>query len=329
MRVIGIGRGAGGQFRFDERLVQPSVGRLRDQSVQQVERRPVGVGRRRHVIRDSHRTDGLYARAARPRGSPSSGRLLGVRGIQFAGRPRYRTEVFFDEGQRLGLFEPAGHDQHHVVGLIVFLVKGLQVFDGHALDVRAVANRRLAVIVPLECRGVDPLIEDRGRIVLAAFKFISHDGHFGEQVFTLDEAVHQTIAFHSDSEFQVFVRGGHRLKVIRAIAVGGAVEAGAVIAERFGDLRVTGRAFENQVFQQVRHARFAVAFVAAADEHGHVHGDGRARLLGKQEHARPVGELVFGDPLDRRDFRRRFGHRSRRGHEDQTGCENSDRKNFE
>ena len=223
-------------------------------------------------------------------------RLLGVGGVELARRLGDRAEVFFDEGEGLRLLELAGHDQHDVIGLIILLVKGLQVLDRHALDVGAVADGGLAVVVPFVGGGVDPLVEDRAGVVLAAFELVADDGHFREQIFALDEAVDEPIGFEGDAEFEVLVGGGHGLEVVGAVDVGGAVEAGPVIAQRLRDLRVVGRALEDHVFEQVGHAGFAVAFVAAADEHGHVDGDGRPRRFGKEQHPRPLASRYSVTP---------------------------------
>ena len=104
----------------------------------------------------------------------------------------------------------------------------------------AVADRRLAVVVPFVGRGVDPLVEDRAGVVLAAFELVADDRHFRQQVFALDEAVDEPIAFESDAELEVLVGGGHGLEVVGAVAVRGAVEAGPVIAKRLGHFRVVG-----------------------------------------------------------------------------------------
>ena len=78
------------------------------------------------------------------------GRLLGV-GVARACRLGFGIEpkYFSDKRERLGLVELAGDDEHAVVGLVVLLVEGLQVFDRHALDVGAVADGGFAVVVPL------------------------------------------------------------------------------------------------------------------------------------------------------------------------------------
>ena len=62
------------------------------------------------------------------------------------------------------------------------------------------------------------------------------------------------------------------------------------------------RPFEDHVLQQVGHARFAVAFVPRADEHGHVHGDRRPRMIGIEQQPQAVVELVLGDAFDGRDL---------------------------
>ena len=301
VRVIRAGGRAGGQLRFDQGLVKPAVGRLRDDAAQQTQRCPVGVRGRRDVIRHARRADRANP-AQRDRAFAVLRRFLGVGGIELARRFRDRAEVFFHEGEGLRLLELAGHDQHDVIRLIILLVKGLQVVDGHAFDVGPAADGGLAVVVPFVGRGVDPLVEDGAGVVLAAFELVADDRHFRQQILALDEAVDETIAFESDAELEVLVGGGHGLEVVGAVAIRGAVEAGPVIAKRLGHLRVVGRALEDHVFEQVSHAGFAVAFVAAADEHGHVHGHRRPRRLGKEQHPCPVGKPVLRHALDRGDL---------------------------
>ena len=118
----------------------------------------------------------------------------------------------------------------------------------------------------------------------------------------LDEAVDEAVGFERDAELEVLVGGGHGLEVVGAVAIRGAVEAGPVIAQRLGHVRMVGRALEDHVLEQVGHAGFAVAFVAAADEHGHVHGHRRPRRFGKEQHPGPVGEPVLRHTLDRGDL---------------------------
>ena len=213
----------------------------------------------------------------------------------FGIEPRY----FSARASAFELLELAGDDQDAVIRLIVFLVERAEVVDGHALDVDAAADRRLPVVVPLEGGGVDPLVEDRAGVVLAPLELVADDGHLRGQVLPLDEAVDEPVALHRDAELEVVVGGGHGLEVVGAIDVGGAVEAGPVIAEGLGDLRVVRGPLEDHVLEQVSHARLAITLVTAADEHGHVDGHGRPRCLGEEQHAGPVGQAVLGDPLDR------------------------------
>ena len=92
-----------------------------------------------------------------------------------------------------------------------------------------------------------------------------------------------------------------------------------------------GRALEDHVLEQVRHARLAVAFLPRADQHGHVHGHFGLRVVGKEQHAQAVVELVFGDAFDRGDFLRRFRRQRNRGgreqaqNERESGCGHSGR----
>ena len=86
-------------------------------------------------------------------------------------------------------------------------VEFTQLFDRNAFDVAPVADRRLAIVVPLVRRGHHPLREDpRGR-VFAPFEFVADHRHFGRQVFSLDEAVDHPIRFEADGKFQVVVGG--------------------------------------------------------------------------------------------------------------------------
>ena len=108
--------------------------------------------------------------------------------------------------------------------------------------------------------------------------------------------------FDLDAEFEVLVGGRHGLEIVGAIDVGGAVEIGAVIAQGFGHVGKRRRPLEDEMFEQVGHAGLAVALVPRADEDGHVDGNRRPRRFGEKQHACAVGEAIFGDALDRRDF---------------------------
>ncbi|MEZ6064369.1 MAG: hypothetical protein R3B90_01375 [Planctomycetaceae bacterium] len=72
-----------------------------------------------------------------------------------------------------------------------------------------------------------------------------------------------------------------------------------MILEHLGHVRVGRGAFEEHVLEQVRHAGFAIPFVARADEHGQVDSDLRFGGVGKEENPQPVFETVLGDSFDR------------------------------
>ena len=76
-----------------------------------------------------------------------------------------------------------------------------------------------------------------------------------------------------------------------------------------GMLAVGRRSLEDHVFQEVGHARLAVALVPRADQDRQVDSDLGTRLIREQEHAQPVIEAIFGDPLDGGDFLGWFGLR--------------------
>src|SRR5262245_43372376 len=90
-------------------------------------------------------------------------RFLGVGRLALPLRARDGAKVCVDECQCSGLIELPGDDDYGVVRLVVLAVTGLQVFDGHAVDVTAVAEGGLAVVVPGIGRSQDPLAEYAAR----------------------------------------------------------------------------------------------------------------------------------------------------------------------
>ena len=60
---------------------------------------------------------------------------------------------------------------------------------------------------------------------------------------------------------------------------------------------------EEHVLQEMRHPCFAVAFMPRPDEIGDVDRSFGFARIGKQENLKSVVQPVFGDSLDRRDFR--------------------------
>ena len=260
---------------------------------------------RRNVIEGTDNTDFTDA-TQRHRSFAVLSRLFGVGRLQLARRLGNRTKIFADELERLGLFKPTGHDDHRVVRLIVLSVEGPQIFDGHFFDVRSVADRRFAVVVPVERRAGHALTEDRVGRVLTPLELVPHDGHFRREVFRLDEAVDHPIGFEPDRERQVVIVGGERLVVVGPVEPRRPVELGTARLKQFRHGRMIERPFENHVFEQVSHPRLAITFVARANEDGAVHRDGRLRRIGEQQHLEAVVEPMFTDPFDGGDLHR-FG----------------------
>jgi hypothetical protein len=68
------------------------------------------------------------------------------------------------------------------------------------------------------------------------------------------------------------------------------------------DIGVPGAPLEQHVLQQMGHAALARAFLPRPHQVGDVHCRRRFGGIGKNQNAQPVGEFVFGNPLNRRDF---------------------------
>ena len=212
-----------------------------------------------------------------------------------------RAEGLVDAGQRFAFIELPGHHQDGVVRRVVAVVEGAEVLHIHLLDVRAGADGRLAVVVPVEGHGLEPLDGHAEGIVLAGLKFIAHHGHLAAlavlapQRLRREVAVLHAIRFEVQGLAEVLLRGREGDVVVGAVEGGGAVEVPAQLVEQLGYVGVLGRALEDHVLQQVRHARLAIVLVAAAHQVGDVGGDGGLAGIGEEQHPQAVGEPVFGD----------------------------------
>ena len=226
--------------------------------------------------------------------------------VELAGRTGNGAKMLRDQRETFGFVKFAGDDQHDVVRLIKLFVERLQIFDRHALDIAAVADGGLAVIVPFVSSGLDALVENTLGGIFAALEFIAHHGHFRIKVGLPDETVHQPVGFERNGEFQVFVRGGKGLEIVHAVHRGAPIKLRAVILQGLGHVGIPGRAFEDHMLEQVRHAGLSVTFVARTDQHGEVDGDLRLGVVREEQRAKTVVELVFGDALH-------GGHLARRG----------------
>ncbi len=87
--------------------------------------------------------------------------------------------------------------------------------------------------------------------------------------------------FHIDRPFQVVVTGLKYLEIVGAIHIGGAVKRHAALAKVLRNRWMFWRAFEPQVFKQMRPAGFAVVLEARTDQIGHVDGHRGFRRIRK------------------------------------------------
>ncbi|MNU32041.1 hypothetical protein D3C71_205730 [compost metagenome] len=302
-----------GQLGFHQRLVQAAGRCVRQHVTEHLDGDGVRVAGRRHVVAGA---DELRAAAAAHRHGTLAilHRFGRVGRFDHARRFRNLAEQFIDLLQDLRFIEAARHHQHGVIGLIIFMVKRTQAGNVHLLDVGTGADGRLAVVVPVVGDGLDALARHADRVALAHLELVAHDGHFAllrrriPQVVLVDGRVDHAVRFHGQHLAQVVVVGGESGVVIGTVVPGGAVEIGP---RRVQDLDRGFRALldaevcaglEQQVLEQVGHARFAIVFMARTDQVDDVGGQGRLAGIGEQQHAQAIGQPVFGNAFDGRDL---------------------------
>jgi len=298
-------------------MVQAAGGRVGQDGGGQVQRHEIGAAGRGDVVHRGHQR--RAARAAQGHGAFAVLRGLdGVFGRKLAVGPGQLAQRFLDIGQRRLRVEFAGHDQHRVIGLVVLVIEGAQLGDVDVFHVGAGADGVLAVAVPLERRGLHLLHQDAEGAVFAAFHFIADHGHFRIQVFLGDQGIDHGVGLPAEVPLEGVGIGGEAGEIVGAVAGGRAVGLQAAAREFAHGVAGGGRALEQHVFQQVRHARLAVVFVARAHQVGHVDGGGGLGFVGNQQHPQAVGQAVFGDAFDRgglRDAGRQAGGSGLEGQE--------------
>lgn len=292
---------AGRQPGFDQHLMKRPRGALAEHVAQHSQRCKIGMRRSGNMVQNSQRRT---AALLLNRDHPFS-RLRRFDRIRFrqrlfrAGQP---AEVLFHQRQAARFLELAGDDQHDIVGPVVSPVEAPELFDRDALDVALIADRGFAVVVPFVSGGrhrrPQPLCGGGPRDL----ELVAHDGHFGSQVLLADQAVDQPVGFKPDRELEIAVAGGQGFEIARAIDAGRRVEPRPASTERIGNSGMRRRSFEQHVLQQMRQASLAGTFVPRADQHRHVHGDGRFRSVGVQQYPQPVVEPILGDSGDRGDL---------------------------
>ncbi len=298
---------AGGFQLLHQALVQAAGRGLGHQQGDQLDCCVVGV---------RHRGDVVPGRGAGRATAASHGdaalavlhRVDGVKRRQHAPGLGNGAEALLDPSQGLSGIELAADDQRGVVRLVVQLVEGLQALDADVLDVSPRTDGVFAVVVPLEHGGHQALPDHVGRVVLAHLHLVAHHRHLGVEVLLGDEAVDHRVGLPAQVPLERVGVGAEGGEVVGAVEPGGAVGGQPALGELGPHGGVLGRAFEDQVLQQVGHARLAVVLVFAAHPVGHVHRGGGFGVVGRQQHLQAVGQAVFGDAFDRahRGQRRRW-----------------------
>jgi hypothetical protein len=292
-----------GLLCLDQQLVQATRGRRAEDVGEYLQRGDVLVWPGGDMVRHAHRAD---IADAPQRHEPLAvlRRLLSVRGVELALRPRDNAERLLNDTESLRRIKVPSNDQHNVIRLVILLVKRPQVCDRYAFNVTAVAEGRFPIVVPLIRRGGDALREHADRRILTALEFVPHHSKLRVQVGLPDGTVHQSVGLQADAERQILVAGRYRLEVVRAVCGRGAVEPCPAVLQGLRNVRVRWRALKQHVLQQVRHACLTIALMSRPDQHGHVHRDGGARLVREQQYAQAVVEAVLGDALNGDDLLR-------------------------
>ncbi|KAG1256384.1 hypothetical protein G6F65_016335 [Rhizopus arrhizus] len=220
------------------------------------------------------------------------------------------AQRFLDVRQRGLRVELAGHDQHGVIRLVVLVIESAQLSDVHVFHVGSGADGVLAIAVPMEGCGLHLLHQDAGGAVFPAFHFVADHGHFRIQVFLGDQGIDHGVGLPAQVPLEGLGVGGEAGEIVGAVAGGRAVGLQAAARKLAHGVAGGGRALEQHMFKQVRHAGLAVVLVARADQIGHVDRGRGLGFVGDQQHSQAIGQAVFGDAFNRgglRDAGRKAG----------------------
>ena len=139
------------QTRLDQVLVEPARGRRAHQAGQHFEGRELLVGTGGDVV-GRHSDLDVADATQRDCSLAVLCRFGGVRFEQFVGPAAVGSwdgaELLLYQIDSLLGIEAASDDQHRVVGLVVLPIEAPQAVERHVLNVRACADRRVAVVVP-------------------------------------------------------------------------------------------------------------------------------------------------------------------------------------
>ena len=212
--VHGLGAHADrdGLLGVDQRLVQPARLRSAQHLGHDFEGRDIGMQRGRNVV---DRNDCLNVSDA-AQGDETLAFLGGLDGVGLGEHslgPGQCAEGLGDHGQRLGWVELSRDDEVGVVGLVVLVIEGREVCDGHTLDVGAVANDGFSIVMEVVCGGHDALVEDVELAVLAGLHFVADDRHLAVEVLLEHGHVGHAIGLQVQRPAEIVVAGVDGLEV--------------------------------------------------------------------------------------------------------------------
>ena len=172
--------------------------------------------------------------------------------------------------------------------------------------------------MPFKSRRHHTLKQNSLRTVLSTLKLIPHHREFRQQIVAINKAVHQSITFQMNGKLEV-LRGRRKgFKIIGAILIRRAIETGPVIPQRPRHVRKRRCALENQMLQQVCHARFAITFMPRTNQHCHIDGNCWLRRIRKQQNSRSIRQPIFSHTLYRDHLLRDLtGHSDNHGGQQQ------------
>ena len=125
--------------------------------------------------------------------------------------------------------ELARDQQRGVVWLIVEAIKSAQIVDVHVLNIAAITNRQIAVVVPVKRGRKQALGSDRAGLIFALLKLVSDHREFFVQILFFQEGVDHAIRLQLDGEFEVVFGRRQRDEIVSDISTRGGVHLCAAL----------------------------------------------------------------------------------------------------
>ena len=248
----------------DEVLVQPRALASREQPLDDVERRAVGVERPGRMIADHHSGELRVL----PHHHPPLAvlRRLGRVDRERRPPPRDRPEVALDQPEGVLGVDVAREHEGGVVGRIVGLEVGARLVEGDVLDVGHEADDVPAVGALDEGLEVQRLVHHAPHLVVDAQAALLHDdAALLLEVLLGDGEVRHPVALEVEHDGQRLAREVVQVRgvVARRVAVGGAAVSLDQVVENAGT--ELPPAVEHHVLEEVRDAGGTAHLVARAD----------------------------------------------------------------